>query len=65
MEKNAFKDLEKELEKKFTSNKDDSIKTQVKGSLDSLGFLGDLFDLYLSKLFSILIGKGRSKKDLK
>ena len=62
MSKNTFKELEKELEQQFTQEKDQNIKLRVKGSLDSLAFIADIVELYLGKFFSILIGKGNSKK---
>ena len=58
MSKNVFKELQAELESKFTEEKDESLKMKVKGSVNGLMFIADIFELFITKLFSILIGKG-------
>ena len=58
MSKNVFEELQKELESKFTEEKEQSLKMKVKSSLGGLTFLADIFELFLTKFFSVLIGKG-------
>lgn len=58
MSKNVFKELQTELESKFTEEKDANLKMQIKGSMGGLMFIADIFELFLTKFFSVLIGKG-------
>lgn len=58
MSKNVFKDLEEELESKFTTEKEENLKVQVKGSMGGLMFVADIFELFLTKFFSVMVGKG-------
>ena len=58
MSKNVFKEYQSELESKFTEEKDQNLKLQVKGSMDGLMFIADIFELFITKLFSVIVGKG-------
>lgn len=61
MKKNVFKELEKELEEGFVGQKDEEVKMQVKGSVNSLSFIAELFELFVSHFFGAMIGKGKKK----
>ena len=62
MSKNVFKELQEELESKFTKERDDQLKLKVKGSIGGLMFIADLFELFVSKLMNVIIGKGGDHK---
>ncbi|MDG2448876.1 MAG: hypothetical protein P8M34_04540 [Saprospiraceae bacterium] len=65
MSKNVFKELQKELESKFTTEKDANVKMRVKGSMGGLMFIADIFELFLTKFISVLLGKGADHSDKK
>ncbi len=65
MSKNVFQELQEELESKFTKEKDDHLKLQVKGSMNGLTFIADIFELFLTKFINVFIGKGGDHKNKK
>ena len=55
MATNNFKLLEEEMEAKF-ENASEAIKKNVYSRKDLWTLLGDLFDLYIPRIFSTIIG---------
>jgi len=55
MEENNFKKLEEEMEAKF-SDSTDKVKANVNGQRGFWTLLGDLFELYIPKVFGAIIG---------
>lgn len=53
--KNAFEQLEEENEKKFSSYSH-QIKKNIEGQKDIWSFLGELIELYIPKILSVLLG---------
>ena len=64
--KNSFLDLQKDQESKFTVNTEQKIKTSVSSNVGLLHFVGDIFELYLPKIFGLVVkmsGGGPSPGD--
>lgn len=62
---NAFHELQKELEEKFTEEKEQLIKNRVQGSVGSLAFIAEIIELFFTKLFTVLVGKGAPRNQEK
>ena len=63
--RNAFEELQEELEGKFTPEKEESLKSKITGTVGSLTFIAEIIELFVTKLFSVLIGKGANNKEEK
>lgn len=59
MEKNNFQKLEELMEAEYAKSSD-SIKHNVTSRKGSWDLIGDLFELYIPKIFSTLIGSNES-----
>ena len=55
MSKNNFEQLEEQMEAKY-QNASNAIKQNVESRKGSWDLIGDLFELYIPKIFSTLIG---------
>ena len=65
MSKDVFQEYQEELESKFTPEKEEEIKLEVGGSVGGLRFIADIFELFLTKFISVLVGKGADHSNKK
>ena len=63
MKEDVFKLIEADNEKLFDL-REPAISKNVKGQKDFWDFLGDIFDLFLPKFFSTVIGRDSNKTSL-
>ena len=64
MEKNNFRRLEKEMEEQYEKSSD-KIKKNVVKRKGTWDLIGDLFELYIPKIFSTIIGSSALSNRLK
>ena len=61
--KNSFKELEKIHLEQF-KNKSEQVKTKIEGETSSYRFIGDILDLYSSKVVGVFVAMtGGAKED--
>lgn len=64
LEKNNFKELEKEHIKDFEA-KSDGVKQKIEGETSAFRYIGDIIDLYFSKVMNVFLAMAGGKDDEK
>jgi len=64
MEKNNFRRLEKEMEEQYEKSSD-KIKKNVVKRKGTWDLIGDLFELYIPRIFSTIVGSSALSKRLR
>lgn len=61
-EKNVFEQLEQDSESKFDLAHYSRVKKNVEGRKDLWGLIGQIIELYVPRIFAVLLGIGSGPK---